>query len=457
MDNFEGLALETTQPRLILPGPIYAPRVEVMCNGNPYDNISSIENRTHVNFPSFTPNKQLPSADFILPFESTLNDTTFDWVKMPAGADNPAIGAAVRVPTEYLLSLNDTTGPHQGTEIHACSIYAQWVPVDVWYEPRTSDQVSFTVKGKLDNTCLTLPHEPAAPDQPARNISISMDYANAINQDIAFDTGPVPAIIAMMLQVVFQDPNVTTSVVNQFKSPLLGTAVSGQYVNNTNEQETQSRATLIATLLAGQITDGLARIAGNGLFPYAASMFLTNQTGADDRLVGRFLVTSAAGGQDETLNSTAADVDDLLRIDPVFKRYGYGYRWDGSKTVQFGIIVLLIHLAIAATHTAYIIYVLVIRGDGMVISWSTVAELISLAMNSSPSPRLQDTCAGVEAAKTWRQVVSVRETYPGHLEMVVGPDEKARHPKAQAGRLYGRFGEDEKEIDELDEFFDAKE
>jgi hypothetical protein len=447
-NNWQGLALETSQPRLSLAGPIYAPRVEVMCNGNDYYNTSEVEARTHVNFPSFTPDRQLPSKDYILPYHSTLNDTTFDWVRMPEGAENPAIGAAVRVPWEYTPAAN-TTDFHQATEIHACSIYAQWVPVDVFYEPKTSDQVAFTVKGKLPNTCLTLPHQ-AAVDQPVRNITISQDYADAINQGIAFTDGPIPAIVAMLQQAVFEDPRVTNQVMNAFKSPFVGSAQTGENANITTDDVRRNRATMISTLLAGAITDGLARIAGNGLFPYSPSMFLLNQTDGD-KLVGRFLVTSAQGGEDETLNTTTADLGSLLRIDPVFDRYGYGYSWKGSKTVQFGIIVLLIHMAVAAAHSAFIFCKVVILKEGLVSSWTTVAELIALALNSHPSPRLQDTCAGVEAAKTWRQTVTVRETYPGHLEMVVGPDDKTRYPMPQAGRLYGHLDEGE------DEFFDAKE
>ncbi|KIW91052.1 uncharacterized protein Z519_07946 [Cladophialophora bantiana CBS 173.52] len=438
-NNWHGLALTTSQPRLSLAGPIYAPRVEVMCNGFDFYNVSDVEARTHVNFPSFTPDKQLPSQDYILPYHSTLNDTTFDWVKMPAGGEYPAIGAAVRVPFEY-TNVDDPNNLRQATEIHACSIYAQWVPVNVFYEPRTSDQVAFNVRGKLSNTCLTLPHENAAVDQPIKNMTIDMDYANAINQNISFVSGDTPAIIAMLQEAVFQDDRVTDQVLNAFKSPFVGSAQTGVNANLTGDQVRQSRATMISTILAGVVTDGLARIAGNGLYPFSASMFLTNET-HDGSLVGRFLVSTAQGGEDTVLNSTAADAHNWLRIDPVFDRYGYGYRWEGSKTVQFGIIVLLIHVVIAATHSLFLVYKVVVKKEGLVASWTTVAELITLAMNSSPSPRLQDTCAGVVAAKTWRQVVAVRETYPGHLEMVVGPDEKARHPLPQAGKLYGHVPE----------------
>ena len=432
-NNWEGLALKTSQPKLSLDGQIYAPKVEVMCNGNDYYNISEVNNRTHVNFPSFTPDKQLPSADFITPFHSTMNDTTFDWVRMPAGAENPAIGAIVRVPYEYRhdTAPANATNLFQATEIHVCSIYAQWIPVHVYYEPRTSDQVSFNVKGKLSDTCLSLPHE-AATDQPVRNVTINQDFANAINQEIAFTDGPVPAVIAMLQRTVFQDPRVTDQVLNAFKSPFVGSAETGVSANLTHDQVRQSRATMISTLLAGVITDSLARTAGNGIFPFSPPIFLTNKTDGNHP-VGRFLVSSAQGGEDEALNTTIADVGTLLQINPSFQRYGYGYRWTGSGTVQFGIIVLLIQFSIAALHSVFIFYTVVVLKQGLVSSWNTVTDLITLALNSTPSARLQDTCAGVEAAKTWRQLVTVRETYPGHLEMVIGADERKRVPTG-AGR-----------------------
>lgn len=432
-NNFEGLALSTSQPRLGLDAPIYAPRVEVMCDGYDYYRTSDIEGRSHVNFPSFTPDKQLPSQEYILPYYSTLNDTTFDWVPMPQGDDNPSIGAAIRVP--WIYTQDNDTQLRQATEIHACSIYAQWIPVDVFYEPRDSDQVSFNVKGQLSETCLSLPYT-QADDQPVKNVTIDLEYANDMNQLITFVTGDIPAIIAMLNEATFQDDQVTDAIAYTFKSPFVGSTTSGQSANLSTDAVRQNRATMISTILAGVVTDGLARIAGNGLFPYSAPMFLTNETD-EGNLVGKFLVTSAHGGEDESLNATAAELDNWLRIDPLFDRYGYGYRWEGSKTVQFGITVLLVHVALALGHSLIILYKVLILRQGVVSSWTTVAELVTLALNSTPSARLQDTCAGVTAAKTWRQVVSVRETYPGHLEMVVGPEDTTRHPKPQAGRLYG--------------------
>jgi hypothetical protein len=460
-NNWEGLALKTGQPRIGLGGQIFAPKAEILCQGQDFGSVSEVENRKHVNFPSWTPEVELPSKNFITPYRGSFNDSTFDWVPMPAGPNNPSIGFVIRVPWEY-SQLNDTSQNKtlfQGTEIHACSVYASWIPVEVYYEPRTSDFVTYKSKGQLTNTCLHIPHKSSDANQPIRNVSISQDYANAINQNISFTQGPTPAFEGMLQITVFQDdatdPN-TGEILTTFKSPLPESAKTGVLIHTTEEEARKSRSTMIATLAAGVITDGLARVVGNGLFPFSASMFLTNETSPDGSAVGRFLVSSAQGGQDDPLNHTRADADQWLRLDIEYDRYGYGWSWSDSNTVKFGIIILLLHIAIAAAHAAFIIYKVCFKHEGLVGAWQTVAELLALALNSHPSPRLQDTCAGVEAAKTWRQLVSIRETNPGHLEMVIGPD-KSRYPLPRAGQLYGHADFVEAEAEEVDEFYDAKE
>ncbi|KAJ9639756.1 uncharacterized protein PV06_10843 [Exophiala oligosperma] len=438
-DNYDGLGLEVARPRLTLKNQIYAPRVEVICNGFQYFNTTELEDRKPVKFPSLTPNSTFSNNEFQLPYNGTYNATDVQWVKMPEGSESPTLGAAVRIPWIYLTNAS-TTETRQATEIQACSIYAQWIPVYVWYEPRTTDQVSYFTQGQLPSTCLDIPRAPSV-DSPIRNMTIDQQYADAINQPIPFTQGNVPAIQAMLNQLVFEQGVVapTNQTGYAFKSPLVVNANGSNYIQTTDDEVRKSRATVISTMLAGVITDGLARIAGNGIYPYSAAMFLTNKTDSSGGLVGRFVVSSAKGGQDESLNATSADLNDWLRIDPEFSRYGYGYRYQGSGTAQFGIVILLIHVALAAMHTAFILYKVLVAREGLVGSWTTVAELLTLALNSSPSSRLQNTCAGVSAAKTWREEISVREISNGHLGLVVGPEEKSRYKLPQAGLTYGHL------------------
>jgi len=436
--NFEGRAMKAAQPRLTTSASIWAPKVEVICNGHDY-NATDVSNRSAINFPTFAPDPPLPVPDDAFEYVPPLNASNFTWVSLSESADGPSIGAVVRVPWIYKQGEQDPW--EQATEYHACSIYAQWVPVDVWYEPRTDDQVTFSTKGPLSNTCLDIPHSRSS-DLPVKNMTIGLAYANAINQEIDFVSGNMPAIYSMLQQCTFNDGLIPPYGGLVFKAPFVAEANSTQSASGITVAEArQSRATMISTLLAGVVTDGLARIAGNGLFPYSAPMFLTNKTDDNGGLIGRFPITTAAGGEDDPLNATVAAVPTWLRIDPVFARYGYGYQWEGSKTAQFGILVLLIHLALAVLHTLVVLYKIYVKREGMAGSWSTLGELLALALNSSPSPALQNTCAGVSEARTWRQIVTVRETYPAHLELVVGQEAQTNYPLPQADKYYGAFPE----------------
>lgn len=440
-NNYRGLALTTTQPRIAFQGSLYAPKVEVICNAHVYYNQSHLDEREADVFPSFTPDQTLPEPDFILPVRGPMNATEVNWVPMPAGPDHPAIGSIIRVPTLYYRD-NDSS-IQQATEIHACSIYAQWLPVDVFYQPRQEDQVALAVNDPKTNTCLSVADNSlTSTSRPPRNISIDLDYANAINQPIPFTMGPLPAIMAMIAANVDEEGSIENQTAFSFKAPMVAAAPLNGSVAITPDEWRQSHSTMIATILAGVVTDGLARIAGNGIFPYSAPMFLTNQTTEEGSMVGQFIISSAQGGYDNALNATAPEQDNWLRVDPTFSRYGYGYSWNDSRITQFGVIVLLIHLACAVGHTMYLVYMIFIARQGLVSSWATISELLTLAMNSTPSLKLQDTCAGVDAAKTWRQVVSVRETQPGHLEMVVGTADRNKYPPPEVSKSYGHWDED---------------
>ncbi|RVX73117.1 hypothetical protein B0A52_02244 [Exophiala mesophila] len=439
-NNYQGLALTTTQPRITLQGSLYAPSVEVLCDAHVYYNQTHLDEREANPFPSFDASQSLPEPGFETPVSGPMNATEVNWVPMPAGPEYPAIGSIIRVPTLYIRD-NDSS-LQQGTEIHACSIYAQWLPVDVFYQPRQEDQVALALKHPKTDTCLDVgSNSLTSTSRPPRNISIDLDYANAINQPIPFTIGPTPVLVAMMDGNIDAEGSIDNQTGYAFKAPMVAAKPLSEGIQLTPDESRRSHSTLIATLLAGVVTDGLARIAGNGIYPYSSPIFLTNQTTEDGGMVGQFIVSSAQGGVDQALNATEPAQDDWLRIDPIFSRYGYGYNWNDSRITQFGVIVLLIHLAIAVGHTLYLVYMIFIARQGLVGSWATISELLTLAMNSTPSLNLQDTCAGVDAAKTWRQVVSVRETQPGHLEMVVGTADRNKYPPPEVSKSYGHWDE----------------
>ena len=186
----------------------------------------------------------------------------------------------------------------------------------------------------------------------------------------------------------------------------------------SDDDARRQRAKLVSTVLAGVVTDGLARNAGDGAFPYSASMFLLPNITTDGFLQGRFPVTSATGGEDDPLNTTnPADEAQWLRLNPAFQRYGYGYRWHENRTTQFGISLLLVHLVIALVYMVFVLCDILGRNGGIPSAWETIPEMFTLAMNSRSIDRIRNSYAGVSDA------AAVRVTSEGYLEIVPGRQE----------------------------------
>ena len=80
-------------------------------------------------------------------------------------------------------------------------------------------------------------------------------------------------------------------------------------------------------------------------------------------------------------------------------------------------------------------------------SWDTAAEVIALAMNSSPTRHLQNTCSGIYGMRPFRTIVRIVATtqevggQEDHLELVFGDKAEANQPlvKMEIGKEYGSF------------------
>ncbi len=382
-------------------------------------------------FPGAASAIQVP--DWTYKYSRPQNASNFTFVEIPGtGPEVPSLGAVLTLP--LVENVNGTW--EQTTENLACSIYSSWIPVDAFYEPTVNDQVSYGIRSTMDETCLDIPVDPA-PGRNSINTTIDIDYANAINQPIVFVTGDVPAVLGVLQRFVHNDSTFIPNGV-QFRSPIPSVASGVSNVLITDEQARRQRAKLVSTVLVGMITDGLARSVGDGSYPYSASFFLLPNRTADGTLQGRFVFSSATAGDDEPLNTTdIADTSQWLRLNPTFQRYGYGYHWYGSKTTQFGISVLLVHLVIASAHMAYVLREILWKDRGLPVTWQTIPELIALAINSGSSEKMQNTCAGISDTRTWNEPVAVREASKGHLEMVLGRNQMLQMPRARAGVRYG--------------------
>ena len=434
-NNFKGVALTTGQPKLVpqLSSTIYAPRVEVLCNLYSF-NATTINNRTAMRFPALgVPSNSSRNSTLRAVPESAfnasrlLNATDFMWIEAGNGSSDPSINAVVTIPT-VSVPFAGSTDWQQETAKLPCSIYAQWVPVNVSYQPNTQDAVTYDVLDSTE-TCLTSGKSPKG-KVPARNMKIDKRYADSINQDILFAVGGNKSLIIGLMDGFTYNMENSTTIVGS-RSILKG---SGDRQNPSINEFNRNHAEIVAASLAAAITDSLARIAGNGHWPYSAPIFVKNITSKN--MVAHFPVSSTTGGQFETLNNTVESLESWIQLNPKFERFGYGYKWRGSRTSQLGVSILLLHLFMALAHIAYVLYQVIVKHQGTTSSFDTIGEIVALALNSHSSAKLQNTSGGINHSKTWKEIVAVRETSAGHLELVIDPESKTDANPPRIGVTY---------------------
>ncbi|MCJ1260741.1 hypothetical protein MMC22_000603, partial [Lobaria immixta] len=96
-------------------------------------------------------------------------------------------------------------------------------------------------------------------------------------------------------------------------------------------------------------------------------------------------------------------------------------------------------LAYSALVLGHIIYSAVFGVSST--AWDSTAELVALAMNSSPTQVLQNTCAGIIGRQALKTLVRVLVTAPGHLELVFGAVDGQNAPtsKLVMNEKYGKL------------------
>ena len=125
-----------------------------------------------------------------------------------------------------------------------------------------------------------------------------------------------------------------------------------------------------------------------------------------------------------------------LRVSSVFQGYAYTIR---GVIPKFAICILLLYCAFAITHTFY-------AGITGISStcWDSIAEVTALAVNSSPTTALRNTCAGITEFDIFKLPVRIlamrdEEGDGEHLELVFGNlDEKSVENRViKPNRVYG--------------------
>lgn len=127
-------------------------------------------------------------------------------------------------------------------------------------------------------------------------------------------------------------------------------------------------------------------------------------------------------------------------------RYGYSYSLRGY-TRRLAAAILMLHAVLALIHAALVFH----HGYTSNIL-NSLTQILALAINSPPSLALENTCAGIGRADTYKNMVRVREVASSHLGLVVGDDGDSFTKGLVAGKMYGNLGQKEDLCSEEDGF-----
>lgn len=143
------------------------------------------------------------------------------------------------------------------------------------------------------------------------------------------------------------------------------------------------------------------------------------------------------------MKTATTSCDTCLMFEIEYAFYGWSYSASGTATI-LSITVMLTYCVLVFGHIIYS----AIYGISST-AWDSAAELVALAMNSSPTEVLQNTCAGIIGRQALNTTVRVLATTPGHLELVFG---EVKDPNVQTSELvmnqkYGKLpGENDNEV-----------
>lgn len=186
-------------------------------------------------------------------------------------------------------------------------------------------------------------------------------------------------------------------------------------------------------ILAGLLANGLASIGSTSQLQ--GSLKTTLQPGGSEGVDGSYWFS----GKGDAFIVDPVESKDWLKLRVHTNFEGFAYNTTGA-TPKVAIFFLLAYCIFALTHILY-------AGITGISStcWDSVSEVTALAVNSTPSALLRNTCAGITELNIFKipvRVLAVRDNESSdgeHLELVFGElDEKAiQHQVIKHNRVYG--------------------
>lgn len=114
--------------------------------------------------------------------------------------------------------------------------------------------------------------------------------------------------------------------------------------------------------------------------------------------------------------------------------FGWTYTVD-EITTKLSVCVMLVYCILVLAHMIYSVF-----SGVSSTAWDSVAELLVLAMNSSSTEILQNTCAGIVGKKVFETHVRILATDKQHLELVFGEETEATKGSMSSVMINEEYG-----------------
>ncbi|KAL8781853.1 MAG: hypothetical protein Q9213_005828 [Squamulea squamosa] len=316
--------------------------------------------------------------------------TAFTWIDTSWLVNGPSIGAVFAINT-----------PNGSIALMPCSVAAYWTPTSIFLDPKSELVIQEDNSNPLEDILLW------------QRLSIASDWAATMNPKFTNDNGLETTYIQHMMERY--NNNSSSPVV--FSEPGHGQ---------------ESIPWRISTALGLYLTEALARV--QSTFWNGTVLCHTNATGQENvYILGNLNANDPQWWPEDMSFTDYAQEKGWAELKFTVRRYGYGWGFRGLPT-KLAAFVLGLQALLGLIHIGFITV-----GGWSAKSWSTMGEMLILAINSTPSGRLQGTAAGVQRERIWGEAVKIREMRDQHLELVLDgglPPEREVGLRPRKGQRY---------------------
>ncbi len=366
----------------------------------PHDHLNSWPLQTYsnttwampVNFSADVRDSSSQNPLFNIEFQdySIQDEIFFEWIDMTNFTEGLTLGALAVF----------WTG-NGSTAVVPCTIDAHWVPVSIFLDPRY-DGIIFQ---DSPDPGLLLSHGTVDTSTSAttlKRISVDKDWADTMNYS-------------------HNGTNFNSTLYSTAIEALIsgfGSNFDGDHykiVGDGTPGTTPDQNTIpwrISTMLGMYLTEGLASIQLNSTLvyhDYKNDTYVLDMGNLDN---GHYLYPGSPNVDFEDYASTQGFTKVQIRV----QRYGYGWSFQGVP-IKLAATVLGIQSAMAIVQA-----VMILTGRWTCASWTSMGQMLVLALSSLPPKALRNTSAGVRSITTWKRVCAINEVIEDektHLQLVI--------------------------------------